>query len=127
MLDAESSKTRELLLGIVGTKYTNAGIEYFGNLTIERLERLIEKGFFVVREKEIYSKFLSFMRKNNTFRAYGFAVSPSRSDSRIVIEGIEGFSTTGFFEYTCNDFMKTFNDADSLNVSPTYLKCKYNL
>ncbi len=126
MLDAESSKTRELILGIVGTKYTNAGIEYFGNLTIERLERLIEKGFFVVREKEIYSKFLQFMRKNRSFRAYGFAVSPSRSDSRIVIEGIEG-TAYKFDESLTNEFMKTFNEADSLNVSPTYLKCKYNL
>lgn len=126
MLDAESSKTRELILGIVGTKYTNAGIEYFGNLTIERLERLIEKGFFVVREKEIYSKFLQFMRKNRNFRAYGFAVSPSRSDSRIVIEGIEG-TAYKFDESISNEFMKTFNEADSLNISPTFLKCKYNL
>lgn len=126
MLDAESSKLREQILGIVGTKYTNAGVEYFGNLTIERLERLIEKGFLVVREKEVYSKFLHFMRKYRSFRAYGFAVNPSRSDARVVIEGIEG-SAYKFDENLSNEFLKTFNEADSLSVSPTFLKCKYNL
>lgn len=124
MLDAESSKIRETILGIVGTNYPHAGIEHFGGVSIERIERLIAKGFFTVRDKEIYSRFLKFMRKYTQFRAFGYVVSPARHDTRVVVEGLEAFTTD---TVAILDFKNTFSDAVELSGKDYNIKCKYKL
>lgn len=126
MLDPELSKLREKILGVVGTTYPHAGIEYFGALTVERIERLIDGNFFLVRDKEVYSRFLRFMKKNTLFRAYGYVVIPSRQDTRIVIEGLEtAYLSAPLSAHVVQDFKQTFADAAVLTVDDKHYKCKY--
>lgn len=125
MLSQEQKKKRETILGITGTKYPIGGTEKFGGLSYERIERLISEGFLTIREHETYTRFIKFMKSHPTFRAYGYAVSSERSDSRIVIQGIESLFVK-VDEKTIQDFKNTFYDADKLTAENNRYICFYD-
>lgn len=121
----EEAKKRESILGIVGCKYTNGGMEKFGGLSFGRFERLISEGFLTLRDKDTYSKFLRFMKKNTLFKAYGYAVAPDRQDTRIVIEGIEAYPHFSLPEDIKNEFKNEFADASELVMEDKKFSCFY--
>lgn len=116
-------KSRELLLGIVGTKYTDAGTEQFLGLTLARLQRLIDLQFVSVLHNPDLRKMLEFASGVPQARFHGFAVAPWRSDSRVEIQGIhvEGEFDDNSILY----FQKTFSDAPVVEANRRRLYCSY--
>lgn len=121
----EEIRQREIILGIVGSKYSLGGMEKFGGLSVSRLERLLSQSFLTARDHETYPRFLRFMKKYNQFRAFGYAVSPERLDSRVVIEGIESISFN-LSKEIIEEFKKEFADANELDMESNRCACKYN-
>lgn len=126
MLTSEQKKKREAILGIAGTKYPNGGMEKFGGLSLARFKRLVSEGFISVRDQETYKRFMGFMEKNSIFRAFGYAVSDERSDSRVVIQGIEAVILNKLSQVSEKEFQETFSDADEVNTRFNRFNCLYN-
>lgn len=116
-------KSRELLLGIVGTKYTDAGTEQFLGLTLARLQRLIDLRYVSVLHNPNLKKMLEFSSNIPQARFHGYAVAPWRSDSRVEILGlhIEG----EFDDNSILFFQKTFSDASVVEANRRRLYCSY--
>ncbi len=70
------------------------GIKRYMDLDVGTLEKLIEKGYADVDEKQneapCIGGFLELMKQYPTLKAHGYWVTRERDDSRISIEGVEG-------------------------------------
>ncbi len=121
----EQIKKREIILGIVGCKYMHGSMEKFGGLSIGRFEQLISDGFLSPRDQETYPKFLRFMKKYNQFRAFGYAISPDRHDSRVVIQGLESFPFYKLPPDVVEEFKREFANAKELTVENNRYTCLF--
>lgn len=126
MLTVEQKKKREVILGVVGTKYPIAGTEKFGSLSLARFQRLVSEGFITMRDHETYNRFMAFMKKNSLFRAHGYVVSPERSDSRVVIQGLEAATINRLNHLSIQEFKDLFKDADELIAENNRYNCFYD-
>jgi hypothetical protein len=126
MFSEEQKKKREVILGVVGTKYPIAGTEKFGSLSLARFERLVSEGFITLRDHDTYKRFISFMKKNSLFRAHGYVVSPERSDSRVVIQGLEAATINRLNHLSVQEFKELFADADNLTTENNRYNCFYD-
>lgn len=119
------------------------GLRYF-DIPIETVEMLIEKGYLSPDRRKnnspAVSEFIKFCKDHADIKWYfhGFAVSPIRGDTEIVIEGIHSAVMTclprcnGKTLYSehlseCKeDFDKAFTNADELVTNGQYLWCWYD-
>ena len=98
------------------------GIRYFA-VPPDTIDRLIEKDYISITDRKnnhapTVSQFLGFCRDIRNadickWLLHGFAESPARADSRIIIEGIQGM---GPFTLELRErFLETFHDAAELS------------
>lgn len=124
-LEQARNKKRERILGIVGTSYPISGTEKFGHLSLGRFEELLAEGFMELRHYKMYPEFIRFMKQFPFMRAVGYAVSPKRHDTRIVVEGLE-FS--GFVAKSVQEaFKEHFENADEYICNANKLYCWYKI
>ena len=118
-------------------------MRYF-DTRIETVEALIEKGYLSPDGRKnnspAVSEFIKFCKDHSDIKwlFHGFAVSPVRGDTEIVIEGIH--STIMVYLPRCNgktlylgdiarckeDFERVFANADELVTNEQYLWCWYD-
>lgn len=99
------------------------GVRHFKNLSLSKLEQLIECDFIDLDErqncapcvKEIYE----FMKKYPDYTAHGYTVSIRRNDYRVSLEGVSKESGADSVE-ELEDFMRLFKFADDFSTSPMY-------
>lgn len=104
------------------------GLKYFDTLTIGRLQHLIREGFVNPSARHNLSPtieaFLEFARiqasKGCEFTFLGYAISPSREDYRVSIDGII-FNGHCSFELV-SEFNEFAYEADELDIQPHYLR-----
>lgn len=106
------------------------GAEHFHNLSLDKLEKLLEEGFANPQEKQNFSptikQFYEFGKKcvakgyNAVF--IGYAISPDREDYRTSIEGIEVRIQTELIEARIDfnlrdEFEKFAESADETEIN----------
>lgn len=73
-------------------KHYTCGLASFYNLTLEKLEKLIENKFIDLDGRQNFSPtvgvFLDFMKKYPFIKAHGYAVCIERDDYRVTLEGL---------------------------------------
>ncbi len=110
--------------------YGYGGIRSFKNLTLEKLEKLIELGFCdpVGRQNDspTAQQFLKFMQKYPDVKAHGYCIHRGRKDYRMTIEGLHltvnetDLKDPAFkkrFSKYANAFKKFCKHANNLKVS----------
>jgi len=72
-------------------------IVHFSGLTAEQAQTLLAERFAdgddAQNDAPSFAEIVQFLESNPSFRAHGYAVTPSRSDYRVTLEGVE--SATG--------------------------------
>jgi hypothetical protein len=108
------------------------GIRYFEGLPLEVLEKLVKHKLVEMGPWNscagVAELFLPFLRRNPSFTAHGYAISPERRDCRITIEGVE--REAPFTKAELVDFALTFTGADEIVIDDdpdrNYLRCWYD-
>jgi hypothetical protein len=108
------------------------GVRYFEGLPLNVLEKLVKHKLVEMEPWNscagVAELFLPFLRRNPSFTAHGYAVSPERKDCRITIEGVE--REAPFSKAELVDFALTFAGADELVIDDdpdcNYLRCWYD-
>lgn len=103
------------------------GIQHFQGLTLDALTSLFNEYHidpddvqnFAPSAGEIYD----FVVRHPNFTVHGYAVSPTREDYRVSIEGVECHNPTHEDRV---DFLEMFRDADELSNRVDYLRCWYD-
>lgn len=117
---------REIAWG--DSKETLGGTLRFEELTLEQLEELRDKRFLELsdaqNESPTIDQFLIFMQEHPGVMAHGYAVSPTRSDYRVSIEGLvfEGECTTNWQLA----FLKLCRRADDITITSDRLYCWFD-
>lgn len=114
------------------------GLRYF-DIPIETVEVLVEKGYLSPDGRKnnspTVSEFIKFCKDHADIKWYfhGFAVSPVRGDTEIVVEGIHSPAVDLKIYESCepliecrDDFSKSFANADELVTKAQYLWCWYD-
>lgn len=111
--------------------YKAGGVCRFNHLDLEKVLRLVDKGYLSPEDTQNYSpkagEFIRFVQEHNPalWSFHGYVVSRERDDSRVTIEGIE--SNTPIPLNDLLDFLVDFRFADELNAEenkPVY--CWYD-
>lgn len=96
-------------------------IFWFDGLDAIGLQRLVDLRFADVEEYQNSSptigEILEFLKKNPSFTAHGYAVTPLRDDYRISIEGVEGKTDN---RDEIDNFIKLFRHADDFRFESGY-------
>lgn len=98
--------------------YTAGGICHFDNLRYKMAAELVRRGFLSPEDKQneapTAQEFIDFMKQHDpdNWILIGYAISPTREDVRVSIEGIE--SVRSLSEHDMVDFLRVFRDADKL-------------
>lgn len=121
------NKREELLQPFyVGKSF--GGIRRFSRLGYETLESLVLMGFADIDDTQNDAPSLGeirdFLLDNPGFTAHGYAVSESREDCRISLEGVEFLGTTTVAQVTA--FQAMFGHADELTISNDRLHCWFD-
>ena len=120
-MEASDADLREQL--IFGRNYSPAnyavgGICQFDNLHFKMATELVRRGFLPPEDKQneapTAQEFIDFMKQHDpdNWTLIGYAVSPTREDVRVSIEGIR--SDRPLLDHDMVDFLRTFRDADKL-------------
>ena len=122
-------KTRDtLLFGAFDIGKYSGGIRHFEDLDYETLKYLMDQNF--IRPDDCQncapyaSEIVDFVANHPNFTAHGYAVSPTRGDYRITIEGVE--LRGDYDRYTLLDFIKLFRFADAFDIEPNHLYCWFD-
>ena len=96
-------------------------IFWFEGLKAETLEKLIQMGFADPQDAQNdapdIGTILAFLKRNPSFTAHGYAVTPHRTDYRISLEGVEA----NFADKSeVIDFVDLFRRADDFRISDDY-------
>ena len=96
-------------------------ILYFDGLKAETLEKLIEMGFADPQDSQNnapnIATILEFLKRNPSFTAHGYAVTPHRSDYRISLEGVEANFAD---DSEVAEFIELFRHADDFKSAADY-------
>ncbi len=108
--------------------YRYGGIRHFDHLNLNTLKDLINENFIDKEEcqndspstEDIYE----FIQSHPRFTCHGYAVSISRSDYRVTLEGVE---LNGWYSREeLIDFIEMFRYADELCIGEENLYCWYD-
>ena len=128
-LNRNNVNARDLIL--FGEKFCEdkylGGIRRFESLSVSGLQNLLALNAIDPEEQhncapttqEIYD----FMKDHDNFTAHGYAVSTSRDDYRISLEGVEGFCET---RADMEDFVNMFRFADEFSISDGEAWCWFD-
>lgn len=122
-------KTRdELLFGEFDLGKYGGGIRHFEDLGYDDLKYLMEQRFISYNDYQNGSPcagdIMHFMEDYTKFTAHGYAVSPTRGDYRITIEGVE---LQGDYDHeTLLAFIEMFRFADEFDIEPNHLYCWFD-
>lgn len=123
------AKTRdELLFGEFDLGKYGGGIRRFDDLNYETLKYLMEQRFISYDDCQNCSPcagdIMHFMANHPQFTAHGYAVSPTRGDYRMTIEGVD---LQGDYDHeTLLDFVGMFRFADEFDIEHNELYCWYD-
>lgn len=125
----KDEKQRDLIIfGNYDTKYYPGGVRYFKNLSLDKLEQLIDGNFISLSErqnnapsvKEIYE----FMKQYPGYTAHGYTVSVMRDDYRVSLEGVfKDCGASSMQEF--DEFTELFNCADDF-LTGTIMYCWFD-
>lgn len=107
-------------------KYRFGGVRHVSDLTWMELEYLFDNNFIDPEDSQNCSptaeEIYDFIKDHDEFCAFGYAVSPDRSDYRITLEGIERLPGLEGIEdgEELKDFVKFARFADELDVDHGY-------
>lgn len=123
------TKRRNEILGIKNEQYTGSCMSVYG-ITLDSLNQLIEEEFIDLNESQNYSptteEIRDFMAAHSNYdiKAYGYMITPNRSDYRVTLEGIEYAG-----EVTMDlaiDFVNMFRGADEFDLTENGFSCWYD-
>ena len=99
------------------------GVRHFENLSLSKLERLIECNFIDLDDRQNLAppvrEIYDFMKKYPDYTAHGYTVSIMRDDYRVSLEGVSKSNGAKSAE-ELEDFMRLFKDADEVDTSSMY-------
>lgn len=107
---------------------TFGGTLQFEDLTLTQLEKLRDNRFLELDDAQnnapTISRFMLFMKEHKGVLAHGYAVSPTRDDYRVSIEGLEfcGECTTEMQLA----FSRLCRSADEIEITGEHLYCWYD-
>jgi hypothetical protein len=117
----KNDKRRCNILGIAVPDYRKQGELVAVNITREQLEALLHENLIDPDEQQNDSPtvkdFLEFLKRNPSFYAIGYIISPNRPDYRISIDGVEAKSCT---KAELVNFRKIFRKADLYIEKPPH-------
>jgi hypothetical protein len=117
-LNPDSTRRDEIL----GLKWNDefGGISTFEGITLKQVETLLSENFIdpqnTQNESPTAEQFIDFMRKYPVAQAHGYAVSPTRDDYRVTIEGLY-VPCADVTVQLLRDFVSLCRDADKLQIS----------
>ena len=122
-LNRREKQRDNIIFGNRDTKAYMGGIRHFENLSLDKLEELINGNFIDISDrqnaaptiKEIYG----FMKKYPAYTAHGYAVTVERDDYRVSLEGVSKERGADSSEELA-DFTELFEHADEFSTSPMY-------
>ena len=103
--------------------YKHGGVREFEGMTRDTLKQLLDQDFADPDERQNLSptiiEIYEFMAKYPEYTAHGYAVSNSRDDYRVSIDGVsKGRQSDSVKEYT--DYMTLFRYCDEFNPRTMY-------
>jgi len=117
---------RDSILEITSKSYSG-GIETYSNLSLGSLENLVSLDFIDLTDRQNVApsagEFLEFMKQHPNFKAHGYAVSKTRPDYRVTIEGLQCSSID---EKDLVDFQELFREADEFTCKRGHQSCWYD-
>jgi hypothetical protein len=82
---------RDSIIGV--TDSYHGGCAHYNNLTLEKLQKLIDNDFIEMDEAQneapTIEEFYNFLKKYPKFTVHGYVVEKERDDYRVSIEGLE--------------------------------------
>ena len=91
-LNSDIKARDEMIFGTYDTNCYSGGIRRFRNLSLEKLESLVNSGFADPDETQNYSpsirEFIEFMVENDGYLVDGYVVSGDRDDYRVSVDAI---------------------------------------
>lgn len=98
------------------------------SITLEQLHELNDNGFLDLdqtqNESPSVAEIMDFMTKFPQFTAHGYAISSSRPDMRVSLEGVECHSPLD--KEATRAFIALFRLADEFELTDTYARCWYD-
>lgn len=117
----KNEKRRNLLLRFDHPKFLG-GVERFNSVDLTTLKILLKEGFADPEDAQnsapTFNEIVEFLEKHPKFTAHGYAVSSSRSDYRVTLEGISGPDDLTHSEL--EGFVTFAHRADEFQIHPPY-------
>ena len=125
-LNKDIKQRDEILFGAYYIEdYRFGGCKRFDDVSVETLEKLVELNFLDQEDAQnsapTAKSFIEFMKKHPGFEAHGYAVTDSRPDYRVTIEGLNYLGRAE--RETIMAFAMFANGADDFTVSDDQLYC----
>ena len=125
-LNGDEQKRSEIL-GIINKSESFGGVERF-EIGLEQFDELVKLNFIDLSDNQNYSptaeEFYEFIKKYPIVKAHGYAVSKSRADYRVSIEGLTAdFNSNSGTDNSKlrEDFIELCKDADEFIIDDTGL------
>jgi hypothetical protein len=124
-MDVNTKRREEIVFGTpVDWKKATGGIKRFNDLTLEKLNQLMELGVVDMESTQNDSpsigEFRAFIMKNTGFVLTGYVVSPGRTDyndgNRVNVDGIQFVGKKKMDKATMEAFVKMFHKADEFTL-----------
>ena len=107
------------ILGLPCPKDKRYDCAYVDGLSADTLTQLIEEGFADTAEYQNLSpsigEFIEFLRKNPSFKAFGYVITWQRPDMRVSVTGVKANKCT---KAELKRFSDEFRRADEFSVTP---------
>ena len=111
--------------------YARGGVRNFYNMKLQTVKLLVKMGYLDPEDYQNLSpsvqEFVDFMESqgSDNWVIQGYVVSPSRPDCRITLTGIESKVPVSWKDAV--DFLKTFRNADILDVDENgFARCWFD-
>ena len=109
----------EIIFGAYNEARYGGGIRSFKNLCLAKLEKLVEKDFIDLRDRQnncpSVKEIWTFMQKYPDYKAHGYAVTIQREDYRVSLEGVSKDRSADTIE-ELKDFVDMFRYADNFDI-----------